>query len=121
MSPYYEDEHVTLYHGDCLGLVELWTGADVLVTDPPYGVAFQSAWRTGTEQFDLVAGDADTAIRDAVLVLWGGASGPRIRNVAGTAPRPDTAAAHLGEGQRPRPRRSGIPVGLRRRGDLRVR
>ena len=37
MKPYYEDDHVTLFHGDCLELADLWTGADVLVTAAPGG------------------------------------------------------------------------------------
>jgi site-specific DNA-methyltransferase (adenine-specific) len=71
-QPYYQDDLVTLYHGDCREITE-WLKADVLVTDPPYGVA----WRSG--QFsnaaapteDEIAGDETPDLRDEALLLWG--------------------------------------------------
>lgn len=37
MEPYYEDELITIYHGDCR---EFDGSADVIITDPPYGLEF---------------------------------------------------------------------------------
>ena len=77
MTPYYSDDLVTLYHGDCR-TIGAWLEADALVTDPPYG----RAWKQGrlknlnrvTQQENHhagIAGDVDTGARDAALAQWG--------------------------------------------------
>ena len=70
-KPYYQDELVTLYHGDCLE-IDAWLTADVLVTDPPYGIRYNSRARRETLASSII-GDDDTTTRDAVLAAWGSA------------------------------------------------
>lgn len=83
--PYYEDESVKLFLGDCLTIPE-WLEADVLVTDPPYG----RNWRQGrlknrgggyesgnaAAATTGIANDSDTSVRDAALKKWGGGCVP---------------------------------------------
>jgi hypothetical protein len=73
MTPYYADDRVTLYHGDCREVTD-WLAADVLVTDPPYGYNHKSgggprgaaSWRGMS-----IANDEDTTARDSALEAWG--------------------------------------------------
>lgn len=113
-EPYYADEHVTLYHGDCRE-IDAWLAADVLVTDPPYGVQRTIYSRTTTTapviRGERATGRAanrvltreDVAVRDDALALWG--SGPALVFGSWRAPRPaDTRMrliwdrGHLGNG-----------------------
>lgn len=91
MSVYYQDEHVTLYHGDCREITA-WLDTDVLLTDPPYGIDYQSGSRRDTLAASIL-GDKDTTARDDVLAAWG----ERPALVFGTwrIPRPEGTRARL--------------------------
>ena len=47
MKPYFDEDGITLYHGDCRDVLPTIAPAsvDLIVTDPPYGVAWQSGAR----------------------------------------------------------------------------
>jgi DNA methylase len=75
MKPYYQDDLVTLYCGDCRDITG-WLTAAVLVTDPPYGR--NSALNGGLPNPHGIshgnpgcAGDDSTAVRDQALAMWG--------------------------------------------------
>ena len=91
-APYYQDERVTLYHGDCLELADLWTCADVLVTDPPYGMDYTSN-RVKGRGSQRVVGDGTTDARDRVLSAWG--ERPAVVFGRWSIPRPARTRARL--------------------------
>ena len=73
MTPYYADDTVTLYHGDCREITD-WLAADVLVTDPPYGIGWSKGrWAKMHNPAAQagIANDDDTSVRDAALASWG--------------------------------------------------
>ena len=82
MPLYYQDDLVTLYHGDCLEELA-WLEADVLISDPPYGTndlgnnprggygRRDYVRVTGVEGVRTIANDGTTETRDKMLKLWG--------------------------------------------------
>lgn len=66
LSPYYERDGVVIYLDDCrevLPTLEKWS-ADLIVTDPPYGVAYRS---NRGQNFDAIVGDDDAGWVPAAL------------------------------------------------------
>jgi len=69
LTPYYQRDGITIYHGDCReSLPEI--DVDIMVTDPPFGIAFSSGW-DGEHKGRQIANDETTDARDSVLRHWG--------------------------------------------------
>lgn len=66
MTPYYTDESVTIYHGDCRELLPDLPKDALMLTDPPFGIDYKSNWHS-TWQGQAIANDADVVLRDYVL------------------------------------------------------
>jgi len=54
VKPYYQDERVTIYHGDCREILPQLPKVDLVLTDPPYG-ATACSWDT-VIPFDIMWG-----------------------------------------------------------------
>ena len=72
MTPYYQDDFVTLYHGDCLEkMKEIPDGSvDMVLTDPPYGTT-ACKWDS-VIPFDLMWEQLNRIIKpNSAIVLFG--------------------------------------------------
>ena len=62
MTPYYTEPGIEIYHGDCRDILPGLGAVDLVLTDPPYGIGYQSNSRG--EKFDAVVGDT------AIMTEW---------------------------------------------------
>ncbi len=46
VKAYYEEPGITIYHGDCREILPTLPKVDLVLTDPPYGIEYQSNHRT---------------------------------------------------------------------------
>lgn len=69
-QPYYDEDGITIYHGDWDEIDFGW--ANVVITDPPYGISYDSgSLRLGGNARSIV-GDESSAERDSFLKTWDG-------------------------------------------------
>jgi site-specific DNA-methyltransferase (adenine-specific) len=54
-DPYYSEDGITIYHGDCREILPLIAPADLVITDPPYGIGYRS--RAMARIHERMAGD----------------------------------------------------------------
>lgn len=82
MRPYYEDGVVTIYHGDCREILPHIGSVDLLLSDPPYGMAYRHGARKGGVRLGhdgvSIVGDDEPFDPAHLLgvaprtILWGG-------------------------------------------------
>lgn len=67
IQPYYADGFCRIYNADCRDLLDDLGQFDLVATDPPYGVEYQSNRRDDTPQFDRIEGDDDASLWAKVM------------------------------------------------------
>ena len=86
MKPYYQDEWVTIYHGDCREILpQLDVKVDLVLTDPPYGLGklwqggggtSKSSWKYNPKEAQSWDIPVDLVIElpniCSEVVIWGG-------------------------------------------------
>ncbi len=77
MKPYYQDNAVTIYHGDCREILPNLKPVDLVLTDPPYGINYDGgATQFGSQNLGCVFGDGEKFDPSFLLIFddvitWG--------------------------------------------------
>jgi len=87
-KPYFQDDDVVIYHGDCRDILPTLEPVDLVLTDPPYGIAnvwvggkghgWGKAWAEGVVRNEWDIAPPDDALMLQVIakgkdaVVWGG-------------------------------------------------
>lgn len=86
--------NATLYLGDCMEILPTLQKVDAVITDPPYGIAYQSGYATPAlwKAGDIIYGDSSTLERDRAISMIASRNGLVPMLVFGTwkATRPST-------------------------------
>ena len=86
MKPYYQDEWVTIYHGDCRDILPTLEKVDLVLTDPPYGIGKDGQKQStgghgGRKGYEFLGWDSnrpEKAVFDLMRaksmtqIIWGG-------------------------------------------------
>ena len=98
MKPYYEQDGIAIYHGDCREILpQLTEKVDLVLTDPPYGIALSNHARgkeRRTSPF-TIAGDKDNTIGIAALEEIAAHSWPVVVFASAMKPWPGTWRQYL--------------------------
>lgn len=75
-KPYYQDDAVTIYHGDCREIVPCLGRFDLLLTDPPYGINRDGMRQStsshgGRKAYDFKGWDESTPTLETFAALLG--------------------------------------------------
>lgn len=89
MTPYYEESGIVIYHGDCREILPSLPKVDLVLTDPPYGIALNTDYSrfksTDVQGRSYTVVEGDGAVMDFTFlfstanqcVVWGANNWPQ--------------------------------------------